>query len=235
MGIYSVVKGASAGRRWLVATLALVTVGLSLGAGSVANWITADASPALTTAPQVYGLDAEGYSAFDWIGRIPLERQIELSEIIVVARVVKIGDPYEILLPGVNPELIERNGGVAPSDTFTNVTFKVEEYLKGSGPAEFVTPHPGDLSKGGYIEFPRPLSDRDIVLFLVPAPDSYYGEGLWLSRQGPWGQMFEEDGRMRFAWNGEEPSFDVPELAGRDFEASKVAVRDAVRGVALTR
>ena len=113
------------------------------------------------------------------------------SEVIVRGWFVLPGEVDVIYPDGYDGDCCsEFDGG--PGASFTPVSFRVEEYIKGSGPAELLILQPGDLLRTrGFAFFPEPDYGEETIVFALQWNE---GANTWHTHNGIWGRVVIRDG-----------------------------------------
>jgi len=192
-----------------------ILVAASLAVAAVISWgvgRTASSTPVSPSTGAAGGLDLV-------LPPSSVQELVDASALIVTGQFTGVIASTDVVFPSQSVGL---PGGISSSVPFSNLEFKVDAYLKGSGPAILLVRQTGDLTKSdGPAEFPKPPRGESTLLFLTP--DSH-GVNVWTSHRGPYGRLSEKDGATVY---GDGDHTVVPFLIGNNLSAAIATVRAA--------
>lgn len=150
-----------------------------------------------------------------------LGQLVSESDAIVIGVFTGEVDGTDVVLPSKASSHLP--AGITAGVTFSNLNFRVSEYVKGEGAEELLIRQTGDLLHSpGPAAFPKPFAGERTLLFLVRSPR---GANVWESHLGPWGRMSEVGGSMHYR-DGDSTAVDF--FVGKGFSDAVQVVRDAV-------
>jgi hypothetical protein len=154
-----------------------------------------------------------------------LDEVVVGSEVIVRGRFVKPNEAEVIYPDGYDEDCCsEFEGG--PGTSFTPVSFRVEEYIKGSGPAELLVLQPGDLLRTrGFAFFPEPEYGEETILFA-----SSWNEraNTWHTHNGIWGRVVIRDGAAVLPQDSSEQRPSPYFTGASSLDEVELAIRQAI-------